>query len=273
MNKTIPARKDVPAKDKWDLSSIFKSDSEWEEALKQLPSLNKKVLEYKGRLGSGPDTLLDALNQYKSALLQMECVYHYASLQHEADEDDTTATDRYGRAMMAYTQQSADLSFIDPELMTIEEATLQDWSNRQDFADYKIYLQKLLHFKRYTLSEKEERILSLQGQPAQTAETAFSVLTNIETCALREVEEETGLHDLQLGALLCITHHTYQLFGQKILKHTYWYAMTDEREESLIPQQEEDISRAEWVEKERLPEYLEGTYPSIVEVFVSAGLL
>ena len=96
---------------------------------------------------------------------------------------------------------------------------------------------------------------------------------SIETCALREVEEETGLHGLQLGGLICITHHTYQLFGQKILKHTYWYAMTDESEESLIPQQEEDISRAEWVEKELLPEYLEGTYPSIVEVFVSAGLL
>jgi len=96
---------------------------------------------------------------------------------------------------------------------------------------------------------------------------------SIETCALREVEEETGLHGLQLGGRICITHHTYQLFGQKILKHTYWYAMTDESEESLIPQQEEDISRAEWVEKERLPEYLEGTYPSIVEVFVSAGLL
>ena len=96
---------------------------------------------------------------------------------------------------------------------------------------------------------------------------------DIETCALREVEEETGLHNLQLGERICITHHTYQLFGQKILKHTYWYAMTDDREEPLLPQQEEDISRAEWVEKERLPEYLEGTYPSIVEVFVSAGLL
>ena len=42
---------------------------------------------------------------------------------------------------------------------------------------------------------------------------------------------------------------------------------------NVVPQLEEDISRAEWVEKERLPEYLEGTYPSIVEVFVSAGLL
>lgn len=96
---------------------------------------------------------------------------------------------------------------------------------------------------------------------------------SIETCALREVEEETGLHNLQLRERLCITHHTYQLFGQKILKHTYWYAMSDEREEPLLPQQEEDISRAEWVARERLPEYLEGTYPSIVEVFISAGLL
>ena len=96
---------------------------------------------------------------------------------------------------------------------------------------------------------------------------------DIETCALREVEEETGLHDLKLGGLICITHHTYHLFGEKILKHTYWYHMTDEREESLLPQLEEDITGAQWVEKERLPEYLEGTYPSIVEVFVNAGLL
>ena len=180
MSKTIPSRKDVPAKDKWDLSSIFNSDSEWEEALKSLPELTKAAAAFKGTLAQSPEQLLAALKAYKDALLQMECVYHYASLQHEADEDDTTATDRYGRAMMAYTQQSTELSFIDPELMAMDQAVLGEWSERADFADYKIYLKKLLHFKRYTLSEKEERILSLQGQPAQTAETAFSVLTNVD---------------------------------------------------------------------------------------------
>ena len=180
MAKTIPARKDVPAKDKWDLSSIFNSDTEWEEALKSLPELTKAAAAFKGTLAQSPEQLLAALKAYKDALLKMECVYHYASLQHEADEDDTTATDRYGRAMMAYTEQSTALSFIDPELMAMDQAALGEWSERADFADYKIYLQKLLHFKRYTLSEKEERILSLQSQPAQTAETAFSVLTNVD---------------------------------------------------------------------------------------------
>ena len=180
MAKTIPSRKDVNSKDKWDLSSIYKSVDEWEKALAGLGELSKAVEAFKGKLGAGPNQLLAALKEYEKCLLQMETVYHYASLEHEADEDDSTATDRYGRATMAYTQLEAQLSFIDPELMEIDEASLRDWAARPEFADYKVYLEKLLHFKKYTLSEKEERILSLQGQPALTAETAFSVLTNVD---------------------------------------------------------------------------------------------
>ena len=178
--KTIPARKDVPAKDKWDLSSIYKSDDEWEKALKSLPELTKKAVAYKGRLGESAITLLAALKELEAANLVMETVYHYASLQHEADEDDSKATDRDGRAMMAYTQMQAELSFVDPEIQEIDETKLRKWISTKEFADYRIYIEKLLHFKQYILSEKEERILSLAMQPGQTAETAFSVLTNVD---------------------------------------------------------------------------------------------
>ena len=228
MAKTIPARKDVPAKDKWDLSSIFNSDSEWETALSELDGLNQAVTAFKGKLASGPDTLLSALKAYRDALLKMECVYHYASLQHEADEDDTTATDRYGRAMMAYTEQSTALSFIDPELMAMDQAVLSEWSERADFADYKIYLQKLLHFKRYTLSEKEERILSLQSQPAQTAETAFSVLTNVDmnkTFGTVTVDgEEQQLTETTWGVFMhnqnrAVREEAYKKFYAKFEEH------------------------------------------------------
>lgn len=178
--KTIPARKDVPAKDKWDLSSIYKSDDEWEKALKSLPELTKKAVAYKGRLGESAITLLAALKELEAANLVMETVYHYASLQHEADEDDSKATDRDGRAMMAYTEMQAELSFVDPEIQEIDETKLRKWISTKEFADYRIYIEKLLHFKQYILSEKEERILSLAMQPGQTAETAFSVLTNVD---------------------------------------------------------------------------------------------
>ena len=179
-NTSIPVRKDIPESDKWDLSSIYKSNEEWEENLKVLPSLTKKVVQYKGRLGESSDVLLEALKALEEAELRMETVYHYASLQHEADEDDSSATDRDGRAMMAYTRMMSDLSFIDPEIQSVDETKLRKWISLPEFKDYKIYIEKLLHFKKYILSEKEERILSLQMQPAQTPYNAFSVISNVD---------------------------------------------------------------------------------------------
>lgn len=178
--KTIPHRKDVPQKDKWDLSSIFNNDDEWENALKQLDSLTNEVLSFKGKLSENKDTFLNALKALEKANLKMECVYHYASLQHEADEDDTKAAECEGRAIMAYTTMQAQLSFFEPEIQALDETILREWISQPDFKDYRIYIEKLLYLKPYILSEKEERILSLQSQASQTAETAFSVLTNVD---------------------------------------------------------------------------------------------
>ncbi len=92
---------------------------------------------------------------------------------------------------------------------------------------------------------------------------------DISLTALREVEEECGIGNLQLGELICITHHTYQMNGLNMLKHTYWYKMHYCGKHTLKPQTEENIQEAKWVKKEDVPQYLENTYPSIKEVFDS----
>ena len=226
--KTIPARKDVPAKDKWNLSSIYKSDDDWEAALKSIPELTKKAASFKGRLGESAQTLLAALKELEAANLVMETVYHYASLQHEADEDDTKATDRDGRAMMAYTQMQAELSFVDPEIQEIDEAKLREWIATPDFENYRIYIEKLLHFKQYILSEKEERILSLAMQPAQTAETAFSVLTDVDMNktygTVTDNGEEKQLTETTFGVFLHsqdrkVREQAYKKFYAKYEEH------------------------------------------------------
>ena len=93
---------------------------------------------------------------------------------------------------------------------------------------------------------------------------------DISTTALREVEEETGIMDLQLKELICITDHCYKRNGIWHLKHTWWYDMLDDKPIDLVPQVEEDISKAAWVAKSSLPAFLNNTYPSITEVFREA---
>ena len=92
----------------------------------------------------------------------------------------------------------------------------------------------------------------------------------IEVTALREVCEETGIRDMELRELICITAHCYRRDGIWHLKHTWWYDMLHTDPTDLTPQLEEDIAKAAWVARSSLPPFLLNTYPSIAEVFREA---
>ena len=90
---------------------------------------------------------------------------------------------------------------------------------------------------------------------------------DIRDTALREVEEETGAKNLEAGDLICITDHCYFRNSIWHLKHTWWFNMRHAGPVDLVPQKEEDISKAVWIDKSSLPQFLADTYPSIAEVF------
>ncbi len=93
---------------------------------------------------------------------------------------------------------------------------------------------------------------------------------DIALTALREVQEETGVDQLEIKDLICVTDHCYLRDGIWHLKHSYWYAMLYTNPVDLTPQREEDITKAAWVAKSSLPPFLKNTYPSILEVFREA---
>jgi ADP-ribose pyrophosphatase YjhB (NUDIX family) len=95
---------------------------------------------------------------------------------------------------------------------------------------------------------------------------------DIRVTALREVQEETGVDQLELRDLICVTDHCYRRGGIWHLKHSWWYDMLYTDPWDLTPQREEDITKAAWVPRSGLSPYLKNTYPSIVEVFREARI-
>ena len=87
----------------------------------------------------------------------------------------------------------------------------------------------------------------------------------IETCATREVEEETGLQHIVLEDLIQKTYHTYQENGTDILKETFWYYMKAQKQD-LQPQTDEDIQECRWVSKQEVANYFENMQPSVKDV-------
>lgn len=88
----------------------------------------------------------------------------------------------------------------------------------------------------------------------------------IEDCAVREVEEETGLQNIQLGDLIGVTRHFYLEKGKEIEKETHWFEMKVSGDQTLTPQLEEDILELRWVAKDELGDFLQNTFNNIVEI-------
>ena len=66
---------------------------------------------------------------------------------------------------------------------------------------------------------------------------------SIEACALREVEEETGVKP-SLEKEITAVWHTYISNKKYILKKTYWYAMKCVDDSKMAPQKDEGIKKS-----------------------------
>ncbi len=97
----------------------------------------------------------------------------------------------------------------------------------------------------------------------------------IEQCAVREVEEETGLRNVERGELISIGYHEYfdTWLKEDVIKETHWFAMRVRDKQTLTPQTEEDITDIKWVKDEELKQCLQNSYDNVVDVIKDAELI
>ena len=88
----------------------------------------------------------------------------------------------------------------------------------------------------------------------------------LEKAAIREVEEECGITNLNLGLKLPSTYHTYERNNVKVLKETTWFEMSYDGSQGLVPQEEEGIEKAEWIDSSGIQEVKTNAYASINDV-------
>jgi 8-oxo-dGTP pyrophosphatase MutT (NUDIX family) len=89
----------------------------------------------------------------------------------------------------------------------------------------------------------------------------------IEACAIREVEEETGVSGLKIGAKLQKTYHIFKRNGSYKLKITHWFEMKTNFDGIPVGQLEEGIEKVAWLNQEQIKEALKNSYENIKLLF------
>ncbi|HEY4209494.1 MAG TPA: NUDIX hydrolase [Puia sp.] len=121
-------------------------------------------------------------------------------------------------------------------------------------------------------NERDEVLFIFRRQKWDLPKGKLDNGETLEACAIREVGEETGLKEISLEKPLLVTWHTYDDSGKHILKETHWYTMKAPGDQSLLPQQEEQITALKWVAKKDFDTVLSNTFPSIKDVMKAAAV-
>lgn len=189
--KTLPARSKVKVGDTWDLSSLFANDDDWEKAFKQFEKQVPKFEKFRGTLSNSAKSLAACL-KFDSDLDRIaERLGTYAFLKTTEDQTNSDYQRMMGRFQNIAVRAGEAASFIRPEILAIPKKKLDAFLASKELKHYRLSLERLLRFKKHTLSNKEEQLLAMQGEMAQAAGKAFRQLVDADL-KFGNVKDENG---------------------------------------------------------------------------------
>ena len=173
----IRRREDVAAPYKWDLTHIFPNDEAWEAAMTSVLEEVKAFARYDGKVAENPRQVI---REYFDLDEKMSPVFSYAFLRKETDNADPVAQKLKAKLMQTAVQVQTMLSFVEPELLAMDEAALKEIGADPEMADYDTYIADLLRKKAHSLPKEQEKLVAMMGQVAQAPNNIFSMLTDVD---------------------------------------------------------------------------------------------
>jgi len=195
----------VDPKYTWDVSRIYESDEVWESAFEAAKAQADALAALTGTLSRGKEAVLHALNMENALNQNLGCIYTYAMMKQHED----TTVGRYqamlGRAGTLVSEAMAKAAFLTPELLSLQEGTLEQYIADPDFADFDAALRAALRQKPHTLSAKEEQLMAMASEVCSVSENIYDMLTDADM-DLGKTRDENGkkakLTDARLHSFL-----------------------------------------------------------------------
>lgn len=165
----------------WDLSTIFATDKDWENAFKQLESDIKEAKDLAGHLLDSAEQLLATTEVSLDLLRRLEKLYVYASMKNDQDTTVAYYQEMESKASALSALYSQTFAFYEPELLAITEDVLSDFKKQEpQLALYTHYFDKLLAAKDHVLSQEAEELLAGASEIFASGAETFSIFDNAD---------------------------------------------------------------------------------------------
>jgi len=200
-------RNEIPQKYKWDLSSTYKNLKDWNDDFEKLPKMLKNLKRHRGKLSNSPDEIRRAFEKEDEISRLTEKLSSFARQKSDEDSSDNSNLALCGKISAKSAEIDAEIAWIDPELLSMDEKKLIDFANNPRLSFYKKTILDLIREKPHTLSAEEEKLLGLASDALSSSYDTFNLLSNADMRFPRIKDEKSVQTEL--------SHSNFLLFLRK----------------------------------------------------------
>jgi oligoendopeptidase F len=195
--KNIPQRTDIADEHKWNLTDIYADDSAWEADYQKAKELITQARQFAGKLAESPKTMYACLNTRSELHIIISRLYQYAFLNKDLDNRVSKYQALTDRAASLSSDAGAAYSFVEPELLDIDEPRLYEMAAQfPKTNEYDFYVKELIRSKKHIRSEEVEEVLAMSSLVTRGPDAIFSMLDDADL-KYPSVKDEHG-NEIQL---------------------------------------------------------------------------
>ncbi len=175
----LKTRDQIESKYKWNLEDIFPSDEKWEDAFSSIKESIPLLCAFKGKLSDEKELKGFFTLEHNVSLLG-EKLYVYAKMKRDQDNGNDTYVSLCDRAYSLLMELETETAFVTPELTLLEDSVLEALAGKEEFSDNSLFLKGIIRNKMHLLSEGEERLLAMSSEMANSYDTIFTMLDDVD---------------------------------------------------------------------------------------------
>jgi len=173
----VPTRAEAPVEFTWDLSVVFPDVTAWEQELAAVEEQAGQLAALQGTTAQGPEHLLRVLTLRDEVARRLYALYIYASHRKDTDATDPVGQALQERAGSFAARVAAAMAFIEPEILGLPEATLDQWLRETPALQlYRYELEKLNRRRAHVRSAEVEHVLAQFSDITRAPYETFEML-------------------------------------------------------------------------------------------------
>ena len=184
-------RSEISDEYKWSVKDLYSSDELWNNDYEKALKSTQEKSSFEGCVMDSADTLADALSESEKDDYITERLYVYAFMRYYEDTSDSTYQQMSGKAQMLAVKMSEKYSFLVPEIMAADDDKVARFLGSDKIKPYRHLLCDMLSKKEHTCSQKEEKLLAMASQMADSPSDIFTKFNNADV-KFGKVHDEHG---------------------------------------------------------------------------------